>query len=951
MSFKSKFYNFHYLHFLLIVFAFLTVIASVVLTKRSMLFTHNNVLTGWQTLAALRYPIFTGLAFCILFQKRHTMFTWKAVLTLYLEILSIFIPAMLLSFALDVRTISPKNFVESIVPFFSPHNIWITGLVITILALPLVKFLLPEFIKLHAGMFLYTISGVLIILSIWLIHHPTLVALLWLAFSFLIATVDQNPFQNNLFFEGGITLFVITVGIGLFTNIPYRLNIVSNLAPFFLLLVLSKFESQQSPHMTESSPHLSYVLVGLFPILLILNNQLLLTLAKNFFQAYYVPGKIGSLLCFVIFFVVAILLLGYGNAVGMMVQKLHLKQRSILGALPLSISSILSVYILYNFSEFQSLGFDAMVKQQDGRIYLAFLNLLIIALWYLILAGIVNRFWISTVLFSCFIVAFSFANAQKIQYRNEPVIYPDMAMVKSLPDIVQMVNVRTVILLAVAIVAVLILAFYLQKKLLKGRIFKLVPRIVIIGISATILWQFAIVENQMNLSVWLNKKPDQKNPIAQMLTIAGYTAHPENLGHNAQAYGPALIFTSTEIVKTMDKPSHYSQATVKRVTKKYQRLADQINRTRHHNDLNKQTVIYILSESFANPDRVPSVRLSSNPIPYTDEIMKQNTSGLMYSPGYGGGTANIEFEALTGLSMNNFDPSLVTPYVFLVPRVNHLPVVTDLFAHKNAIHPYESSTYDRAKVFKKFGFQTFYTLDHHNIQYTKKIDKSRYVSDQSAYNQTLKQIQSVKGGQFIQLSTMQNHMPYTKGTYAQNNYTVSANLSQNSINQIESYTQGIHYSDQALKNFIAKISKMKQHVTIVSYGDHLPGIYSGSAVSGKNTASADAKLHQTDYFIYSNFKTHGVSNTKVVSPNMFTPMLLEQLNEKVSPYYALLTEVQKDVPAAERNKFMGANGQYISKNKLSKRAKKTLSDYKMIQYDITAGKQYALKHKKFVTLP
>ncbi|WP_427910712.1 sulfatase-like hydrolase/transferase [Pediococcus parvulus] len=107
---------------------------------------------------------------------------------------------------------------------------------------------------------------------------------------------------------------------------------------------------------------------------------------------------------------------------------------------------------------------------------------------------------------------------------------------------------------------------------------------------------------------------------------------------------------------------------------------------------------------------------------------------------------------------------------------------------------------------------------------------------------------------------------------------------------------------------------MQFPVTIVSYGDHLPGIYSGAAVSGKNTASADAKLHQTDYFIYSNFKTHGVSNTKVVSPNMFTPMLLEQLNEKVSPYYALLTEVQKSVPAAERNKFMGANGRYISKN-------------------------------------
>ena len=71
--------------------------------------------------------------------------------------------------------------------------------------------------------------------------------------------------------------------------------------------------------------------------------------------------------------------------------------------------------------------------------------------------------------------------------------------------------------------------------------------------------------------------------------------------------------------------------------------ANRLNKTRTNNDLSKQTVIYILSESYADPRRVPSVKLSSIRFQYGAD-KKQNTSGLMYSSGYGGGTANIELK-------------------------------------------------------------------------------------------------------------------------------------------------------------------------------------------------------------------------------------------------------------------------------------------------------------------
>ena len=60
------------------------------------------------------------------------------------------------------------------------------------------------------------------------------------------------------------------------------------------------------------------------------------------------------------------------------------------------------------------------------------------------------------------------------------------------------------------------------------------------------------------------------------------------------------------------------------------------------NNLTDSTVIMILSETFSDPTRVPGIELTEDPMPDIRSIKETTTSGLMLSPGYGGGTANIE---------------------------------------------------------------------------------------------------------------------------------------------------------------------------------------------------------------------------------------------------------------------------------------------------------------------
>ena len=102
----------------------------------------------------------------------------------------------------------------------------------------------------------------------------------------------------------------------------------------------------------------------------------------------------------------------------------------------------------------------------------------------------------------------------------------------------------------------------------------------------------------------------------------------------------------------MIKPKDYSKSSIQKIEEKYKKVAGDINLTRKEN-INEQTVIYVLSESFSDPSRIEDVKVSSNPIPKIQEIKKRTTSGLMKSDGYGGGTANMEFQTLPGLPMYN----------------------------------------------------------------------------------------------------------------------------------------------------------------------------------------------------------------------------------------------------------------------------------------------------------
>lgn len=167
-----------------------------------------------------------------------------------------------------------------------------------------------------------------------------------------------------------------------------------------------------------------------------------------------------------------------------------------------------------------------------------------------------------------------------------------------------------------------------------------------------------------------------------------------------------------------------------------------------------------------------------------------------------------------------------------------------------ALHAYNRNMYFRDLNYKKFQFSQFFaTDDEPKLTNLNTIDSAWYTSDKSFYADVLKKVSNSSGNKFYQVVTMQNHMPY-EDFYQDNEFKDldTSDLPSNEKLNLDTYTKGLNYTDQSTLDFLNSLDDIDRPITVLFYGDHLPGIYS-TAYSDKNNIIG---LHETDYFIWSN---------------------------------------------------------------------------------------------------
>ena len=620
-------------------------------------------------------------------------------------------------------------------------------------------------------------------------------------------------------------------------------------------------------------------------------------------------------------------------------------------------------------------GWGFVGKMFTSANFVAVLNLILWGVLYVILLMLTNRFWVATPVFLAVTFIVAVIEHFKVSIRYEAILPSDLNFLKA--DAGNLMSfmpsgAQWTILIAVAAFAAFVALFVFLNRLdaRHGRLFRgsdkrsrsvnAIARLLLILLPGLF---FTLYSMQVStVGSWAKG----------FATVMGDKPSMWDSVYDAQRNGPLVAFTRQLNPKVMVKPDDYSEETMKQVAARYEKAAKKINAKRSAN-MTDSTVIYVLSESFSDPSRVPGLKVNKDSMPNIRKIKENTTSGYMLSSGYGGGTANLEYMGLTGMSMANFDSSLSSPYQQLVPGQHWTPTINQLWgAPKNSIgvHPYESSMYSRAINYKKFGFSHFYTLTGPDIiSHQDKLGSSPYVSDEAAYKSTLEELKKTKSNQFIQLITMQNHMPY-HDWYPNNEFTAQSTtgtaLGKTEQESIQTYQKGAAITDQETEKFLKQLDKIDKPITVVFYGDHLPGIYSTASEDSNNSLA----LHLTDYFIWSNKASSSqgnkAENSAYTSPNFFMAQTAEHMNAKVSPFIAFLTQMHQKISAMEppvvnqiqgwqripegQSLYLDTSGKPMAASDFDKKTQQLVDDYKLIQYDITTGRNY-LKSLGFMDLP
>lgn len=526
----------------------------------------------------------------------------------------------------------------------------------------------------------------------------------------------------------------------------------------------------------------------------------------------------------------------------------------------------------------------------------------------------INQYWIASCLVLLVSVLFVIANFIKFGMRREPVLPSDLTWLSKPATLLGFVDSSQIVFTVMSLLAIVALSVFGMKFFFKGKIISSWKIQVLLVI--TMFFSFRNV-----ISIFSDKENGKIRSNVPIISTLNNYQDINWLGNtsNARYKGLAYVWMNQLTTEVIQKPEGYSKERLAKIQEKYRKLAEVINKERN-GYLSDQTVIYILSESFSDPRKISTVEVTQNPIPNIENIMQTHTSGQMQSDGYGGGTANMEFQTLTGLPFYNISQTVSVLYTEVFPKIHDVPSISNVYAteDKIAIHLAGKSNYSRDIVYSRLDFKDFITTNTKGVKYR---NEGISPSDESTYDLVMENLSPQKG-QFFSVMTMQNHSPWLEA----NPETLDAKgqgFTSEENSKLTFYSRLLYQTDAATQAFLEKLSKIDKKITVVFYGDHLPGLYPESAFKDYPEGQ-----YQTDYFIWSNFDAPKM-DYPLVNSSDFSAMVFEQTNSKVSPYYALLTEVLKKAS--------------VDKKALEGEALEIADDLKMVEYDLISGKGYLTK--------
>ena len=305
-------------------------------------------------------------------------------------------------------------------------------------------------------------------------------------------------------------------------------------------------------------------------------------------------------------------------------------------------------------------------------------------------------------------------------------------------------------------------------------------------------------------------------------------------------YGFAYCFLCSIMDTGISRPEEYSGETMTDLREELEETAGE-EASGH-----RPNIILVQLESFFDPLRLKGVSCSEDPIPHFRALQESCPSGFLTVPSVGAGTANTEFEIMTGMSLDYFGPGEYPYRTILTERTCESVCFTlkqyGYTAH--AIHNNEATFYDRNEVFPHLGYDTFTP-----IEYMEKTEENPigWCKDSVLTAEIFRALHATVGKDFVYTISVQGHGRYPEEA-PEVPYPISVEgMEETEKYAFEYYVNQIREMDAFLGELVGALSAQSEPVMLVLYGDHLPNFELETENLTRGT------VYQTEYVIWTNY--------------------------------------------------------------------------------------------------
>ena len=381
-----------------------------------------------------------------------------------------------------------------------------------------------------------------------------------------------------------------------------------------------------------------------------------------------------------------------------------------------------------------------------------------------------------------------------------------------------------------------------------------------------------------------------------------------NIAQSYENYGFIYGFSSSVVDRGMSKPDDYTEEHVAEIT-------DKVDSTKQETTVTKDdapNIICVLLESFCDPDEIKFLHYNDDPIPTFHKLEENYSTGYLTVPVVGAGTANSEFEVLTGMSIQYFGTGEY-PYKTILKKTDCESTAADLASigyGTHAVHNNGGNFYSRVNAFSMMGFDTFTSKELMNIQtYT---PNGSWATDDILVDETIKTLDSTPNQpDFTYTITVGTHGDYPKEQVIENpKYTANGAFDEETKNQWTYYINQLNEVDTFMADLIDKVSKRNENTVIVFFGDHLPtmglqdsDMRSGDIYKTKYVTWNNMGLEKQDADLYAYQLMASITNSVGIHEGTILNYHQTQMNS--SDYLDGLENLQYDILYGDRYCYNG----------------------------------------------